>query len=290
MFSGRLIPFLLFILAALPFTPLFSQMPDWTFFKDREGNEYYYDGAFKIRITDEPDFNYPPVSGRGIEYYYNSGLEHLGRGEVVKGLYFFKSILALKEQNNRLRQIQINSADQISSLEKRHGTRMALFDRESTLLILKEGASFRLINEKLFYALTLPARPWIIRKGWKYSEKGYGLQFGINLDTSGKSGYDFITGVETRILPFAVDTADQAERIWVRDLGPDAFSRELIRNSAHSKVYAFTYPGDSPFRGYEGIFVNRDTIHLVRIMYHENMRSLVEQSVLDLMKGFILVK
>ncbi len=290
MFSGRLIPLLLIILTALPFTSLFSQMPDWTFFKDREGNEYYYDGAFKIRITDEPDFNYPPISERGIDFYYNSGLEYMGRGEVVKSLYFFKSILALKQQNNRLRKIQINTADQIKSLEKRHGTRMAVFDRESTLLILKEGASFRLINEKLFYALTLPARPGIIRKGWKYSEKGYGLQFGINLDKSEKSGYDFVTGVETRILPFIVDTADQAERIWVQDLGPDAFSRELLQNSAHSKVYSFRYAGDSPFRGYEGIFVNRDTIHLVRIMYHENLQSLVEQVVQDMMSGFTLVR
>jgi len=265
-------------------------MPDWIFFKDREGNQYYYDRAFKIRIIDESDFNYPPVSGKGIEYYYNSGLEYLGRGEVVKSLYFFKSILALKEQNNRLRQMQINSADQISSIEKRHGTRMALFDRESTLLILKEGASYRLINEKLLYALTLPARPWIIRKGWKYSDKGYGLQFGINMDSSEKSGYDFITGVETRILPFAVDTADQAEKIWVRDLGPDAFSRELIEKGDEKKIYLYRYPGDSPFRGYEGIFVNRNMIHLVRIMYHENVQTLVEQSVLDLMSGFTQVK
>lgn len=265
-------------------------MPDWTFFKDREGNEYYYDGAFKIQITDEPDFNYPPVSERGIEYYYNSGLEYLGRGEVVKGLYFFKSIMALKEQNNRLRKIQINTSDQINSLEKRHGTRMTAFDRESAVLILNEGNSYRLINEKLFYALTLPARPWIIKNRWKYSGKGYGLQFGINIDKSEKSGYDFIAGVETRILPFAVDTADQAERIWVKDLGPDAFSRELIQGSADKKIYIYKYPGDSPFRGYEGIFINRNTMHLVRIMYHENMHSTVEQIVQELMSGFIVVK
>ena len=265
-------------------------MPDWTFFRDREGNEYYFDKAFKIRITDEPDFNYPPVSERGIEFYYNSGLEYLSRGEVVKGLYFFKSIMALKEQNNRLRKIQINSAAQITSLGKRHGTRMAAFDRESTLLILKKGDSFRLINEKLFYALTLPARPWIIREGWKYSGKGYGLQFGVNLDNSEKSGYDFITGVETRILPFTVDTADQAERIWSRDLGPDAFSRELIHENTEKKIYKYRYPGESPFRGYEGIFINRNTIHLLRIMYHEKMESSVEQVLQDILNGFTVVK
>jgi len=292
MLSGRLTLLLFLILTALPFTSLFPQMPDWTFFKDREGNQYYYDRAFKIRITDEPDFNYPPVSGKGIEYYYNSGLEYLDRREVVKGLYFFKSILALKQQDNRLRKIQINTVDQISSLEKRHGTRMEAFDRESTLLILKEGGSFRLINEKLFYALTLPvpARPWIIRKGWKYSDKGYGLQFGVNMDGSGKKGYDFVAGVETRILPFAADTADQAEEIWVRDLGSDAFSRELIEKGSEKKIYLYKYPGDSPFRGYEGIYVNRNTIHLVRIMYHENMHSSVEQMVQDMMSSFTLVR
>ena len=287
---SRLILLFSSILIALPLAYLSPQMPDWTFFKDREGNQYYYDRAFKIRIIDEPDFNYPPVSGKGIEYYYNSGLEYLDRREVVKSLYFFKSILALKPQNNRLRQIQINSADQISSLEKRHGTRMASFDREITLLILKEGASFRLINEKLFYALTLPARPWIIRKGWKYSDKGYGLQFGVNMDGSEKKGYDFVAGVETRILPFAADTADQAEEIWVRDLGSDAFSRELIEKGAEKKIYLYKYPGDSPFRGYEGIYVNRNTIHLIRIMYHENMHSSVEQMVHDLMSGFTVVR
>lgn len=290
MFFRSILTAFLFFCFLVPASLLFSQMPDWIFFQDRDGNKYYYDGAFKIIITDEPDFHYPPVSEGGIEYYYNSAMEYVKEGDVARGLFFYKSILALKSQNNRLKKFQIKAAEQLRSLSDRHGTRMKSYGNLSTLLITKTRNVYNIINEQLFYNLELPHRPWIIREGWKYSNKGYGLQFGINRDGSNKKTYDFITGVETRILTYPVYTAEEAEKIWEKEVGPDAFLREIFYESRDSRVYTYKYPGDSPFRGYEGIFVNRNMVHLVRIMYHYKMEPAVEKEVRDIIKSFTLVK
>jgi hypothetical protein len=265
-------------------------MPDWTFFRDRDGNKYYFDKAYKIVITDEPAFNYPPVSESGIDYYYNSGIEYVKKGKIAKGLYFFKSILALKSQNNRLRKIQINSAEQIKLLSGKHGTRMNGYNRGSTLLIVKDGSKFRIINENLFYSMELPFRPGIIREGWKYSGKGYALKFGINLNENSKKSYDYMAGVETRLLPYSPQSIDHAQYIWEMEVGPDAFSRELFIETKNSRIYKYKYPGDSPFRGYEGIYAGKGMVHLVRIMYHEKMEAGVKDSVEDIIKGITIVK
>lgn len=287
----RSIPTLLFFFSSLVLAPLlFSQMPDWIFFQDRDGNKYYYDSSFKIVITDESDFNFPPVSEKGVEYYYNSAMEYVKKGDVSKGLFFYKSILALKSKNNRLKKFQINSAEQVRGLSDRHGTRMTDYDNKSTLLITKNKNLYSIINEKLFYNLELLHRPWIIREGWKHSQKGYGLQFGINRDGSNKKTYDFIAGVETKILPYVVQTAEEAEKIWEKEVGPDSFSRDLYYESRESRLYTYKYPGDSPFKGCEGIFINKEKVHLLRVMYHYKMEAAVDKDVMEMMKSFTQVK
>jgi len=265
-------------------------MPDWTFFRDRDGNKYYLDEAFKIVITDEPAFSYPPVTEWGIDYYYNSGLEYVKKGEISRGLYFFKSILALKSRNNRLRKIQINSAEQIKLLSAKHGSRMDEYNKGSTLLIVRDGNKYRIINEKLFYSLLLPHRPIIIREGWKYSGKGYGLKFGINSSEENVKAYDYVVGIETRFLSYTPESINDVEQIWANEVGPDAFSRELFAETGDIRIYKYKYPGDSPFKGYEGIFTGKGAVHLVRIMYHEKMEKGIKESVEDIIKGVIIVK
>lgn len=269
---------------------LLSQMPDWIFFQDRDGNKYYYNNAFKIVITDEPDFDFPPVSERGIEYYYNSAMEYVKKGDVSKGLFFYKSILAIRSENNRVKKFQVNAADQIRGLLLRHGTRMDDYDNRSTLLITKNQNLYNVINEKLYYNLDLQHRPWIIKEGWKNSQKGYGLQFGINRDGTNKKTYDFIVGVETKILPNALQTAEEAEEIWEKLLGSDAFSRELFYKSREICLYTYKYPGDSPFQGYEGVFINKKMMHLVRVIYHNKMEPALGEEVKKMMESIVFVK
>ena len=60
----RSISFIVFFITLIHAVSLFSQMPDWTYFRDREGNKYYFDESFKIVITDKPVFRYPPYQNR----------------------------------------------------------------------------------------------------------------------------------------------------------------------------------------------------------------------------------
>ena len=286
----RSISFIVFIITLIHAAHLFSQMPDWTYFRDREGNKYYFDEAFKIVITDEPAFNYPPVSEPGIDYYYNTGIDYVKKGEIAKGLYFFKSILALKSQNNRVRKIQISSSEQIRLLSKKQGTRMDGYDKASTLAIINADNRFLIINEKLFYNLELPFRPVIIREGWKYSDRGYGLKFGVNTGGSSTKTYDYIVGLETKLLPYSTETIDQVEQIWLNEVGPDAFSRVLFSETKNRRIYKYKYPGDSPFLGYEGIYAGKGMVHLVRIMYHEKMEDSIKESVEKIIKGIVIVR
>lgn len=286
-FSGLIV---FFVIISFNSANLYSQMPDWTFFRDREGNAYYFDKAFKIIITDESAFDYPPVSEKGIDYYYNAGLEYIKKGEMARGLYFFKSVMALKSGNNRIRKIQIDSAEQVKILTAKNGPRMENYNNESSILVLKEDKSFKIINESLFYSLSFSHRPWIIREGWKYSGKGYGIKFGINSGNSKAGAYDFMGGIETRLLPYSPESVFHAEQIWEREVGPDAFKREIYMESGKSRIYRFVYPGDSPLRGYEGVFCAKGMVHLIRLMYHEKMESAVEEYVKEIIKSFTTVQ
>ena len=164
------------------------------------------------------------------------------------------------------------------------------YDKASTLAIIKDGNRFRIINEKLFYNMELPFRPVIIREGWKYSDKGYGLKFGINRGGNSTKAYDYIVGFETKLLHYSTESIDQVEQIWLNEVGPDAFSRELFSETKNSRIYKYKYPGDSPFRGYEGIYSGRGMVHLVRIMYHEKMEGDIKDSVENIINGIVIVR
>ncbi|MFA5520003.1 MAG: hypothetical protein WDA74_12175, partial [Spirochaetota bacterium] len=160
----------------------------------------------------------------------------------------------------------------------------------SALLIIKNQNLYNVINEKLYYNFELQHRPWIIREGWKNFKKGYGLQFGVNKDGTNKKTYDFIVGIETKILPYALQTVEGSEQIWEKLLGSDVFSRELFYETRESRLYTYKYPGDSPFQGYEGVFINKKMMHLVRVMYHYKMEPALGEEVKKMMESIIMVK
>ena len=271
--------------------PLLSQMPDWFFFKDKAGNGYYYDRAFKIRITDEKIFSYEPVSADGIDYYFNTGVDLVKSGRMAEGLFYLKSIRLLKPDNKRVKRVMNDSTKWINTLYKKHGDRFGEADRESTVLLTAQRGRYELVNEKLFYRITFSHRPYIIRSAWKDRFRGHGLKLGINTASSGGTeGYDYMIGIETRIYTNALDSLEEAESVLYGELVYDSLKRNLLKRGADRVLYFYEYQSEAPFCGVEGVFFNGRIIHIARGICHTALRERVLDEMKKNIAQLVLVK
>jgi hypothetical protein len=271
--------------------PVLSQMPDWFFFKDRAGNGYYYDRAFKIRITDEKEFSYEPVSAEGIDFYFNTGVDYIKSGRMSEGLFYFKSIRLLRSDNMKINRVQNDSTKWINALYKKHGDRFEHADRESTVLLTVNGGVYELVNDRLFYKIKFTGRPHVIKTRWKDRYRGHGLKLGINMasDTA-TAGYDYMLGIETRIFSNPLDSLEETESVLYGELVYDSLKREQLLRQSDRVVYYYEYESGAPFCGIEALFFNGRIVHLVRGICHMEMKERVIEEMKNNLTGFVLVK
>ncbi|PKL17489.1 MAG: hypothetical protein CVV49_10560 [Spirochaetae bacterium HGW-Spirochaetae-5] len=270
---------------------LSAQMPDWKFFRDREGNSYYYDRAMKIRITDEKPFDYTPASQRGTDYYLNKGIELIKNGKYTEGLFYLKSLKTLPMNDIRVERNAAEAAKWINYLHKKHGTRYNRFDKESTILLNYTDGSYNLINEKLRYKIVLKKQPRVVRALWKLNDKGYGFKFGFNLERENTGdGFDCIVGIETRILKGKIGSPGAAEESWRNEFGTDNFTRVEVLRTDDRIIYHYSYNDGVPFSGIEGIYVNGNLIHIVRVLCSDNIKDNVFDVIMKPVEEMVLVK
>lgn len=266
-------------------------MPDWKFFRDREGNGYYYDRALKIRITDENPFDYTPASVSGNDYYLNRGIEYIKEGKYPEGLFYLKSLRTLPPGNLRVERNTAEAVKWINFLQKKHGERFNRFDRECTLLVNYSEDRYNIINEKLRYKITISRKPQIIKAAWKLNGMGYGLKYGFNLDHKNSDpGYDCVTGVETRILKGKTLSVSDAENSWANELGRDNFKRTVILRKEDRVVYLYSYNDGVPFSGIEGIYINGNIIHIIRVLCSSTIQENVFSEVRKEIEEMVLVR
>lgn len=268
-----------------------AQMPDWKFFRDREGNGYYYDRAMKIRITDEKLFDYTPASEPAIDYYLNRGIEQIKNGKYTEGLFYLKSLKTLPADNFRVKRSAEDASEWINHLHKKHGTRFERFDKESTVLLNFSEGKYNLFNEKLRYKLILDKQPRIVKAVWKLQDQGYGLKFGFNMDPGNTAeGYDCIVGIESRILKGKIASLADAEDSWRREFGRDNFKRDEVRRSSDRIIYFYSYMDGVPFSGIEGIYINGNIIHIVRVLCSDVVKERVFDLIRKSVEDMVLVK
>jgi hypothetical protein len=265
----------LIALITLPVS-IFSQMSDWKFFRDRDGNGYYYDGAFKIRIVDDKVFNYQPVTIKGMDFFLNSGIDLIKTGRIREGLYFLKSLKLLESDNMRVIKTKNEASRWINDLMKKQGERFNEYDDDSTVLMVRNETNYAVVNEKLFYKMKLNTRPHIISREWKLNKKAYGIKIGMNIsDAEKKEGYDYMIGVESRIYSFPVNGIDGAIEAWRVEMGRDTLKRIELSKKNDRIIYYYEYPDGSPFSGIEGIYTNRNMIHIIRGLCHNSLKQKV---------------
>jgi hypothetical protein len=270
-------------------------MPDWRFFRDREGNRYYLDRAGKIRTLGEPEFIYRAVSAEGIDYYLNQGRELVLRHYQLQGLTILKSILSLPVTNNRIRDAQEKASREINRMQKRGGTRFHALNRKAALIIYREGNRTNLINDLMYYSLVTDLDISILKN--RLREKvGYaynGTLLGFNLKKSKeakKRGFDFLMAIDSEKYRMDIKSIEIARRNWMVKLGLHRFKRELIRKSQEYLIYRFSNRSDPQISGYEGIYYNGHFSYIIRIIVPGEKFNLFSKEMEKIINSFRVVK
>jgi hypothetical protein len=253
---------------------LFSQMQDWKFFKDREGNKYFLDSSGKIYITSLPASNRKTVSADGIDYYINFAEEILSRKKIVDSLLIFKSILALPENNNRINSARVRAAKNIDNLKKNNGDRFDKYNNEASLLFYKTGGRANIINDAMLYSLSSKGKINLIRfKIRKDKDEIYhGASVGINYTEKeiNDNKYETLIAVDAVKKKYSILSLEEMSENWKIILGKDILERnELFRNN-DTVIYEFSSGHDGVnaplYKGFEVQKYNGNFIYFLRIV------------------------
>lgn len=259
---------------------LFAQMPDWKYFRDRQGNAYFFDQAGKIHITDAVEYRYRPVSPSGIDYFLEYATTLINEHRPAEGISVLKSICALPAGNNRIVRAQKRAAELLNALKKRNGPRFDAMNESSSLILYSLDGATTVINDRMRYSFRAPERIDVVRKRdrrrleYRYS----GIQFGVrtagNAAASG-GAYDFLVAVDSEKFSVPLRDLSEAVDVWRGTIGHQGLTREVLEQAADRVLYLFK-SGDRPdYAGIEGIFFNGKYSHYVRIIasgpgYREN--------------------
>ena len=270
-----------------------AQMPDWKYFRDREGNTYFFDQAGKIRITSMKKFRYRPVSSRGIDYHLEYGTELINEHHPIEGLSVLKSICALKNDNNRIYQAQVKATELIMKLKKRNGPRFTSMNESASLMIFLVDDGIEIINDQMMYSFRVPGRVDVVRKvdrgrlEYRYSGILFGLLPSEGKDDRGEAGaYDMLAAVDTE--KFAVPYKNLAEAVekWKGTIGYEGLTREVLVKDAKHLVCSFRNSGTPRYAGIEGIFLNGTYSHYVRLISSEQQFPVNEKRMRKIIDGF----
>jgi hypothetical protein len=273
---------------------LLSQMPDWKFFRDRQGNAYYIDQAGKIRITNMAEYNYRAVSPRGIDYYLNYGTTLIQDHRVPEGLSVLKSIRALPDDNARIVQAQVRATELINSLKKRNGPRFTAQNEAASLMFIESEGGVRVINDRMYYSFRGPAGLSVIRKnnraGLDYRYEG--VLFGARSEQpagGGAKAYDFLIAVDSERYAVRFKNIDQAVELWRGIIGYDGLERRTLDKGEDRIVYEFSNRGEPRYNGVEAIFINGKFTHCARVISSDAGYRAGSAMMNDVMKSFRIV-
>jgi hypothetical protein len=280
--------------ASILFTCLLclSQMPDWRFFQDGDGNRYYVDSIGRIRTAGDPEFIYKTITVRGLEYYSSQAEELIRRHHPLEGLLILKTILAMHPDDQRIIDAQGRASKSLNFLKRREGDRYEVLDRNASLLIFESAKKTHVVNDFMFYSITSAGTVKVLRNRWRLKNSYWynGVTLGVRKQRSdGKDKdeghYDFLVAIDAEKFARPVILIEHLEKQWDERLMFDNVKKREISRTAEQIVSSFTSGGDDGFAGYESFVKNGSCGYLVRIITpasrleanDEFMRSLVSE-------------
>lgn len=284
---------IIFFLMFLPVF-LFAQMPEWKFFKDREGNKYFLDSSGRIYITSLPSSNRKTVSADGIDYYINLAEELLSRKKITDSLLLFKSILALPENNNRIYSARARAAVNIDNLRKKNGDRFRKYDNEASLLFYKSGERSNILNDAMLYSLSGKGQINLIRSKIRNErdEVYHGFSIGINYNEKDKTDnkYEAVIAMDSVQKKYSIISLEEMSENWKIFLGKDDLERNEILRTDDTVISEFksasaekNYP---LYRGFEVQKFNGSFIYYLRIVSSGTKFEKIKDSMRDTALSF----
>ncbi len=279
-------------------SPLMSQMPEWKFYRDRDGNTYYIDRSGKIRTSGKPEFNFKPVSPQGIDYYLNHAEQLLKGHYKVEGLILLKSILALPVSNNRVYKAQTEAAKRINYIKKREGGRFNGLNEMASLMLIKNSGNTVVINDNMFYSIEIPGTAAILRSRFRKRPyyRYHGLLIGINLkkSLSLSSGtdpkFDLLLAVDSERYSVSLKSIKRVVNNWRTNLGFENISREEVKKDRNSYILRF-YKKEKPLlSGFEGYFFNGKFGYMVRAISSGEKFTKFKDKIRDIIFSFKFVE
>ncbi len=272
---------------------LLSQMPDWKYFRDREGNVYYIDGAGKIRITGSYEETFRPVSEKAIDYYLNQGIELVNRHRIVDGLRILKSIVSLKSENNRVNKAREKAVAEINRLMRTHGPRFDRMNSQACLLLHREGLERVVRDDIMRFSFRVLAEVPLIRKRER-ARPGYlyhGFMFGIRKDdTGGGDAVDALLAVDCERYAVPIRDMENLEDIWRQKFGRENMKRTVIKATESRVIYQFGILSEPFYEGYESLFLNGDIGCMTRAIAPKEKFPEVKDMMLRVTESFTPVE
>ena len=285
-----------YILIFIAFLPvlLLAQMPDWKFFKDREGNKYFLDPAGKIHITTFPASNRKVVSADGIDYYINLAEEILSRKKIVESLLLFKSILALPDNNNRIYSARVRAAKNIDNLKKKNGDRFRKYNNEASLLLYKTGERSNILNDSMFYSMSSKGKIKVIRFKIRYEkdEIYHGASVGVNFQEKeiADNKYEAIVALDAVKKKYSISSLEEMIENWKMIFGKDTLERNELFRDKDTVIYEFSsgIGDDNPqiYKGFEVQKYNGNFIYYLRIVSSGMKFEKIKDSMRDMALSF----
>lgn len=272
---------------------LISQMPDWKYFRDREGNTYFIDQAGKIRIISTPEYRYRPVSARGIDYYLNYGSSLIKEHRPVEALSVLKSIRALPADNNRIYRAQVKATELMETMKKRNGPRYAAMDESASLALFKADGAVEIINDYMRYSFSVPGEVTVVRKktrgraGIEYRYEG--VLFGVRKAGSAGEGFDFLMAVDSERYGVRYKNLGEAENTWKGNIGYEGLTRDTLARDDNHVLYQFRNSSTPRYQGIEGFYTNGKYSHYARVIASESGFTAGRELMRKVMESFRVV-
>jgi hypothetical protein len=269
---------------------VFPQLPGWVLTKDRDGNLYYIDMRGKIWTSGAPEYIYKAISSSGIDYYLNHGLQLIKNHHIPEGINILHSILALTPTNQQIYTAQSAASNEVQRLKKREGPRYQRHVEKFPILLYRMDNTVFIQNQIIPYVVKLSASPTILNSSQrkKHGYEYHGLSVGLSFDgiPSKKMGtFDALLSIDSERFKSAISSIDEIVVHWNIVLGNDVFKRKLLEKGTNKLINEIRHEGSPPFSGYEGFFINRNSGHIIKIIFSSTISDIQKEKLLEIIKG-----
>lgn len=286
------LPFLSILISA----DAYAVMPEWAFFRDRDGNRYYFDRQGGIHVPASPGKSSTPVNPGSIDYHINHGIELIRSGHRIEGLTVLRSIIAMPDSDERVLRARKRAVKALARLEKREGPRYTELYMAASPLLYRTGTGVNVVNEEMRYSLEVPFNTVLLKK--KVRRKGRYIYFGITLG-SGKAGaktgdegtgaWSFLIAVDSEKFPADIRGLERAEKNWWHKTGYADVDRFPVSRETGHAIYEFKSRQAPFYSGIEGIYVNGSITLMVRLITPSESYSRNRSVMRDIINKIVIV-